>query len=117
MDRQASSQIDAETRSIVDRIVKYRRPRRVILFGSRGRGNAREDSDVDLCVLYERLGKQNVDVMEELYLDLFGHMPHPVDLVVHEEASFIDRSRRPNSFESIIDAEGVTVYGENKNTL
>ena len=111
MDSQAVSRIDAETRSIVDRIVMYRKPKRVILFGSRGRGNAREDSDVDLCVLYESLGKQNVDVMEELYLDIFGHMPYPVDLVVYEEASFIDRSKRQNSFESIIDAEGVTVYG------
>ena len=110
VDRQAAWQIDAGTRSIVERIVNHRKPKRVILFGSRGRGNAREDSDVDLCVLYERLGKPNVDVMEELYLDLFEHMPHPVDLVVYEESSFIDRSKRPNSFESIIDAEGVTVH-------
>jgi len=111
MERLAISQIDDETRSIVDRIVRYRQPKRVILFGSRGRGNAREDSDVDLCVLYERLGQKNVDVMEELYLDLFGHMPHPVDLVVYEEASFLDRSKHPNSFESIIESEGITIYG------
>ncbi len=38
-------------------------------------------------------------------------MPHPVDLIVYEESSFMDRSKRPNSFESIIDAEGITVYG------
>jgi len=111
VDRQAAWQIDAGTRSIVERIVNFRKPKRVILFGSRSRGNAREDSDVDLCVLYEQLGKPNVDIMEELYLDLFEHMAHPVDLVVYEESSFMDRSKRPNSFESIIDAEGITVYG------
>ena len=53
-----AARIDAETRSIVDRIVDYRIPKRVILFGSRGRGDARPDSDVDLCVLYEKLEKE-----------------------------------------------------------
>jgi uncharacterized protein len=111
MDEQVSTVIDAETLSIIDRVVNYRRPKRVILFGSRGRGTARPDSDVDLCILYESLEKRNVEIMEELYLDLFGHMPHPVDLVVYDEASFANRAKLPHSFESVIDIEGLTVYG------
>ena len=39
VNRQAAWQIDAGTRSIVERIVNFRKPKRVILFGSRGRGS------------------------------------------------------------------------------
>jgi len=111
MDERAATTIDAETLSIIERVVKYRQPKRVILFGSRARGTARSDSDVDLCIVYERLEKRNVEIMEDLYLDLFGHMAHPVDIVVHDETVFADRVKLPHSFESVIDIEGLTVYG------
>ena len=111
MDERIVSPVDAATQSVVDRIVRYRQPKRVILFGSRGRGDPRQDSDIDLCVIYDKMGKPNVEVMQELYLDLFKHMPHPVDLVVYDEAVFVERSNRRNSFESVIATEGVIVYG------
>jgi len=106
-----AARIDAETRSIVDRIVDYRIPKRVILFGSRGRGDARPDSDVDLCVLYEKLEKRNIEVMQDLYLRIFGHGGHPVDLVVYEEGAFAERAMKPGSFEAAIESQGVAVYG------
>ena len=45
--------VDAEglTREMVDRIVDRYRPLRIIIFGSRGRGDAGSDSDVDLLVV------------------------------------------------------------------
>ena len=45
--------VDAEglTREMVDRIVDRYRPLRIIIFGSRGRGDACSDSDVDLLVV------------------------------------------------------------------
>jgi predicted nucleotidyltransferase len=47
-------QVDASVLDeIVRRIVATIRPRRVILFGSHARGNARPDSDVDLLVIAE----------------------------------------------------------------
>ena len=36
---------------IVAKIVKEIHPERIILFGSRARGDARDDSDVDLMVI------------------------------------------------------------------
>lgn len=105
------ARIEAETRSIVDLLVGVKPPKKVLLFGSRGRGDARPDSDVDLCFIYDRLETRNVEVMEELYLSLFGHGFLPVDLLVYDEATFASRASRPHSFESIIEAEGVTVYG------
>ena len=40
-----------DIRSLVQRIAEQYRPERIILFGSHARGDAREDSDVDLLVL------------------------------------------------------------------
>jgi predicted nucleotidyltransferase len=38
---------------LLDPVVAYFRPRRVILFGSRARGNNRPDSDIDLLVVVD----------------------------------------------------------------
>jgi predicted nucleotidyltransferase len=48
--------VDATLREIVERIVKGFAPRKIILFGSRARGTAAADSDVDLLVVTDRPG-------------------------------------------------------------
>jgi predicted nucleotidyltransferase len=49
---------EAALREIVDRIVKGFAPRRIILFGSRARGTAGPDSDLDLIVVTDRPGSR-----------------------------------------------------------
>jgi predicted nucleotidyltransferase len=49
---------DAALREIVDRIVRGFSPQRIILFGSRARGTAAADSDVDLLVVIDRTGSR-----------------------------------------------------------
>jgi predicted nucleotidyltransferase len=46
-------EIDRELADWVPRIVAEMHPERVILFGSAARGEAGEDSDVDLCIVAE----------------------------------------------------------------
>jgi uncharacterized protein len=43
--------LDPKLNALVSALVEALRPRRIILFGSRARGDAREDSDVDLLVI------------------------------------------------------------------
>jgi uncharacterized protein len=50
--------IDAALREIVERIVKGFSPRKIILFGSRARGTAAAESDVDLLVVTDRPGSR-----------------------------------------------------------
>jgi predicted nucleotidyltransferase len=38
---------------LLDPVVAYFQPRRVILFGSHARGDARSDSDIDLLVIVD----------------------------------------------------------------
>ena len=98
-------------RSIVDRIVERKRPHKIILFGSRGRGAARPDSDIDLCVLYQNLGMHNLKISQELYGDIFDIMQAPVDLVVYDDQLFRERARCSSCFESEIVRDGQIVYG------
>src|ERR1700756_5516811 len=47
-------------RDLLDPVVEYFKPQRVILFGSRARGQATRDSDIDLLVIVDdapRAGK------------------------------------------------------------
>ncbi len=46
-------EIERELADWVPRIVAEMNPRKVILFGSAARGDAGEDSDIDLCVVAE----------------------------------------------------------------
>jgi predicted nucleotidyltransferase len=52
------AELDAKLQQIVDRIVSGFSPLRIILFGSRARGTASADSDVDLLVVTDRPGSK-----------------------------------------------------------
>jgi predicted nucleotidyltransferase len=54
----ARTELDTTIRTIVDRIVSEFSPVRIILFGSRARGTASADSDVDLLVVTDRAGSK-----------------------------------------------------------
>ncbi len=51
-------EFDATLREIIDRIVRGFSPRKIILFGSRARGTAAPESDVDLLVVTDRPGSK-----------------------------------------------------------
>ncbi len=102
---------DHETQLIVDRIVERKRPHKIILFGSRGRGTPRPDSDIDLCVLYQKLGVHNLKISQELYGEIFDLMRIPVDLVVYDDLIFQKRASCASCFESEIVQDGHVVYG------
>jgi predicted nucleotidyltransferase len=53
-----SRKLDATLQQIVDRIVSGFSPVRIILFGSRARGTASVESDVDLLVVTDRPGSK-----------------------------------------------------------
>jgi predicted nucleotidyltransferase len=76
---------------IVRRIVEAVHPLRVILFGSRARGDARPDSDVDLLVVMPE-GTHRRQTAQRLYRDIRGESPSfevlvatPSDLDKHRD--------------------------------
>lgn len=79
----AQSAIDEMVRRIAERIA----PERIILFGSHARGDAREDSDVDLLVLFPDVDNPRARAAE-LYAALIDCSALPTDIVVSTTARF-----------------------------
>lgn len=70
----------------VRRLVELSQPRRVILFGSQGRGDPRVESDVDLMVVQSHVTDQAAE-MTRLRRAL-SPLRIPVDVLVVSEAKF-----------------------------
>lgn len=70
-------------------VAAARNPSRVILFGSYARGEAREDSDLDLIVVE----KEVADVGEEMIRlqDAIGWLGVDADVLVYSEAEYEQR--------------------------
>ena len=76
---------DAVIAEMVETLVIEADPEQVILFGSRGRGDARTDSDVDLIVVEAEPfgpGRDRVKEMARLYKALAGFLV-PADILVY----------------------------------
>jgi predicted nucleotidyltransferase len=70
-------------------------PARVVLFGSRARGNAGEDSDLDFLVIETRV-ESKLDEMVRLR-DALPPLGVPVDVVVVSEDEVSRRERMPST--------------------
>ena len=69
--------IASVTRTIVERF----HPRRIILFGSHARGDADQDSDLDLFIEMETLRRLPERAIE--IASVFGLHPWPMDIIVY----------------------------------
>ncbi len=87
--------IDEQTlQQVVERVVVAAQPSRVILFGSYGRGEADEGSDLDLMIVLPTVGSLGVGV----------------DLLVYSDAEFERRSQVPGTVLYWARKEGQQLY-------
>jgi len=89
-------------------IVRKFQPVRVVLFGSHARGDADEESDLDLFVEMEtdlRPPERAIQVSAE-----FGLRTWPMDLVVYTPAEVQRLRNVRGTLLSIIEAEGKVLY-------
>jgi uncharacterized protein len=77
-------------KEITRRIREVSDPEQIILFGSRARGDARPDSDVDLLVIKDDVESTRAEA-GRIYRALSG-IPFPVDVVVLRPA-YVERYR------------------------
>lgn len=92
----------------VDRLVAAARPTKIILFGSRARGDADVRSDVDVLVIEAEVGNR-YEEMVRLHRALRGLLL-PVDLLVVSEEEFENRSGMPGTIEHSARHEGRVLY-------
>ena len=73
--------IDQDTmKKIIRRIVHVAKPDRIVLFGSAARGEAREESDINLLVVKKGVPHRR-RLEQEIYVSLIG-IPMPIDVIV-----------------------------------
>ena len=93
---------------VVRKIVEAFRPRRIVMFGSRARGDTRTDSDLDLMVEMETADPpaQRARVIDAL----FGLRRWAMDLVVYTPVEVQEQRQYRNSLIRAIEAEGKVLY-------
>jgi len=102
------SESDDLVRDIVRRIVQTAQPDKIILFGSRARGDARPDSDFDVLVIKES-SEPGYRRDAPLYSALAG-LPVEVDVLVYTPEEVADWAQVPQAFVTTATREGKTIY-------
>jgi len=98
-----------ELSDVVDIIVNKVNPDKIILFGSRARGDYRDDSDYDLLVLKENLGKKRL--AGEIYSEFYNKcVMIPVDILVADTEKYSNRLSEMGFIYREINREGVLIY-------
>ena len=86
-----------------DRVRSRFAVKKVILFGSQTRGDAREDSDIDIAVVTHGLTEDYLDMSAELY-----RLRSEVD--IHIEPILLDETHDRSGFAREIERTGEVVY-------
>lgn len=93
----------------VDRIVAAANPSRVIVFGSYGRGDATEDSDLDLMVITPEVENKHAEMVR--LRQVVGSIETGVDLLIYSEREYQRRSQVPGTVLYWARKEGRSLYG------
>jgi uncharacterized protein len=102
----AASQVPPE---LLDPVVAYFRPRRVILFGSAARGEAGPDSDIDLLVVVDDDAPPEKLTLRAGWEARRGYR-HPADIIPVRESVFQRRRRIIGTLSEAASTEGKVVY-------
>jgi len=101
--------MDAIVKKVVDAIVEELHPTRVILFGSRARGDYRPDSDIDLLVVYDgELSKREVKLRIRR---MFARRDFSMDIFVISSEEFERQKGVVSTVGRTADLEGVVCHG------
>lgn len=92
----------------VERLVAAAQPTRIILFGSRARGDADDRSDVDLLVIKSHVSDRYEELVQ-LDQSLRGLLL-PVDLLLVSEQEFEERASQAGTVEHAARHEGRVLY-------
>jgi uncharacterized protein len=101
--------VRAGIEQVVRRIAERFSPERIILFGSHARGDASDDSDIDLLVLFSELDDPRARAAQ-LYAALIGCSELPKDIVVSTTARFERYRNVANTVYWPAAREGKVVY-------
>ena len=100
--------------NIVRRIVETAQPDKIILFGSRARGDARPESDFDVLVIKES-SEPRYRRSVPLYVAL-ADLPAEVEVMVYTPEEIEEWRKVPQAFVTTAVREGMTIYERPRRT-
>lgn len=100
--------IETQIQRMVQRIVAKFKPERIILFGSRARGDGGPDSDVDLLVVMPVAGSKRQKQLEMRMA--LGRLGVPVDIILSRPEDFEWRKEYVGTIERPAWREGRVLY-------
>jgi uncharacterized protein len=98
---------DKTLEKIIEKILEVITPDKIILFGSRAKGTAREDSDYDILVVKSGIENKR-EISKKIYLNL--NIPASVDIIVQTPESIEENKKRFYSVVKEAINEGKTIY-------
>ncbi len=101
--------MDKQLQQIINKIVAYIDPAKIYLFGSRARGDSRNDSDYDIVVIYD--GEMSKREVKLGIRRLFGLPDFSMDLFVLTSEELGRFHRIANTLAREITENGEVVYG------
>lgn len=93
---------------VISRIVDTAHPEKIVLFGSRARGDYRSDSDVDLLII-QKSSEPRYRRSIKIRKAITGLLPSK-DIVVYTPEEVVEWENVPNSFVSTALSEGKILY-------
>jgi hypothetical protein len=94
---------------LLDPVVAYFRPQRVILFGSAARGDAGADSDIDLLVIVDDDAPADMVTLAAGYRSRSSYR-RSADVIPIRAGMFEQRSHIPGTLARTAAREGIVVY-------
>ncbi len=108
--------VDREVLRLIGRIVREEaeklglRVERIILFGSRARGEQREESDYDILVVVKEIGWKDIFKLQSwLRVKLLKVLGWEIDLIIVDSEWFEKRREMWGSLEYVAAKEGIVV--------
>lgn len=98
-----------QIRRAVDRLAQAAHPERILLFGSHARGEAREDSDLDLLVIESEVPDRAAEMVR--LRRVLRPLRIPADILVYSRDDVTRWGDQPGSALYWALQEGKTVYG------
>lgn len=95
-------------KDVIQRIAKVANPKKIFVFGSYARGDARGNSDIDLLVVEDTVKNRRAE-MVRLH-DAVRFMKLPIDILVVSEQAFNEWSNVPGTVIYKAKNEGVLSY-------
>lgn len=93
------------------RLINVYDPIEIYIFGSYAWGNPTEDSDLDLCIVVDKIKKSKHDMLVEGHHALFG-LKVPKDIVLYSKEEFDKYSKYTTTLLYKIKKEGTLVYAK-----